>query len=101
MMMEDIGHEIISHPVTSESKSGELGLKAPDVGNVLHQAEEAHHSPQKTDGLDLDITQGCEAAPEAGGPGVLTLEQGVSEDVLRLGLDLLEAKQHEVGAGVL
>ena len=66
--------EYISHPVTSESESCELSLEAPNVGDVLDQAEEAHHRPQQPDGLDLDIAQGGEATPEAGGPGVLTLE---------------------------
>ena len=65
------------------------------------QTEEADHRPQQSDGLDLDVAEGREAAPEAGGPGVLALEKGVSQDVLRLGLDLLEAEQDEVGAGVL
>ena len=76
-------------------------LDAPDVWNVLDEAEKADHRPQQPDGLDLDVAQGREAAPEAGGPGVLTLEKGISENVLRLGLDLLEAKQDEVRAGVL
>ena len=65
------------------------------------QAEQADHRAQQPDGLDLDVAEGREAAAEAGGPGVLALQKGVSQDVLRLGLDLLEAEQDEVGAGVL
>ena len=92
---------LLSHPVSSESEPSELCLEAPDVRNVLDEAEEADHCPQQPDGLDLDVAQGREAASEAGGPGVLALEKGISEDVLRLWLDLLEAKQDEVRAGVL
>ena len=65
---------------------------------MFAQTEEAENNPNQPDGLDLDISQAGEISPQSAGPGVLPSQEVVSQEVLGLRLDLLQAKQEEVRA---
>ena len=70
------------------------------MGDVFSEAEEAQHDPHQTDGLDLDVAEAAEVHPQSGGPGILARQEVVGHQVLRLGLDLLQAEEDEVRRGV-
>ena len=66
--------------------------------DVLAETEEAENNPHQPDGLDLHVAQAAEVSPQSAGPGILPSQEVVSQEVLGLRFDLLEAKQEKVRA---
>lgn len=90
---------LISYPEATHAQSAVLSLQSSNVRNMFGEAEHAQDDSNQSDGLDLDISQTCQALSEARCPRILPGQEVVRQHVLRLGLDLLEAQQHNVRTG--